>query len=269
MTRKGLCIGINYVGSQWSLNGCAADAFNMRDHLEKHGYEVTVLTDDKRYGKYEFPTKSNIMKYLKKMVEEAQNGECTHIVVHYSGHGTKMADRSGDEDDGMDEVIYTVDNQIISDDMLAREFTNKLPEHVNCFCLMDCCHSGTILDLEYHKEDGKKIVKENKKQLKCNILAISGCKDTQTSADAWTGDGKYGNYGGAMTWTFLNTYNENKSPDEIVKNMTVTLKEGRFPQRPQITMSNQELCCDSNYWKNLFHENKSEEHEIYAGFGLE
>jgi hypothetical protein len=37
----------------------------------------------------------------------------------------------------------------IRDDELLKILVHPMPEGVNMTCLMDCCHSGTILDLPY------------------------------------------------------------------------------------------------------------------------
>lgn len=45
---------------------------------------------------------------------------------------------------------------MIRDDDLYELLIKNLPDGVHMVCLMDCCHSGTILDLPYlFKGDGK------------------------------------------------------------------------------------------------------------------
>jgi metacaspase-1 len=75
------------------------------------------------------------------------------------GHGTKLRDESGDEDDGYDEALVPVDFQegaeMIRDDDLYDTLIKPLSAGVHVVSLMDCCHSGTILDLPYiFKADG-------------------------------------------------------------------------------------------------------------------
>jgi metacaspase-1 len=72
--------------------------------------------------------------------------------MHYSGHGTQIPDDDGDEADGMDEALCPVDYQtegMIRDDDIYRELVATLPAGCRLTVLMDCCHSGTILDLPY------------------------------------------------------------------------------------------------------------------------
>ena len=69
-----------------------------------------------------------------------------------AGHGTKLVDQSGDEDDGYDEALVPLDfreSGMILDDDLFDILIARLSDGVHMVSLMDCCHSGTILDLPY------------------------------------------------------------------------------------------------------------------------
>ena len=69
-----------------------------------------------------------------------------------TGHGTKLRDDSGDEDDGYDEALCPLDyndNGMLIDDELFDILIEPLSQGVHMVSLMDCCHSGTILDLPY------------------------------------------------------------------------------------------------------------------------
>ena len=86
------------------------------------------------------------------MVNESRTGDT--VWIHYSGHGGRVADNDGDEDDGYDETLIPVDfqrkGQIRDDDLLRLRYLVKpMREGVLMTCLMDCCHSGTVLDLPY------------------------------------------------------------------------------------------------------------------------
>ena len=63
-----------------------------------------------------------------------------------------MEDKDGDEDDGYDEILipgdYKVSGQIV-DDWIYNEFVKKIPAGVHVVALVDCCHSGTAMDLPY------------------------------------------------------------------------------------------------------------------------
>ena len=124
--------------------------------MDVHGFDeenIRVLMDD---GEHEMPTRENIEEAYKTIVAEAEPGDS--LFLHYSGHGCKIRDDNGDEADGFDEALVPVDYQtagLIRDDDLFKIIIQPLPAEVTLTSLMDCCHSGSILDLPYmYKADG-------------------------------------------------------------------------------------------------------------------
>lgn len=147
---KALFVGINYVGQQGELRGCHNDVAIMKEMVLKQGYdesEMKVLMDD---GKSEGPTRTNIANALQWLVEGAKAGDS--LFFHYSGHGGQVKDDNGDEADGLDETLIPVDYQSagqIRDDELYTRLCSTLPKGCVLTVLLDCCHSGTALDLPY------------------------------------------------------------------------------------------------------------------------
>jgi len=63
-----------------------------------------------------------------------------------------LRDQDGDEADGFDETLIPVDyleNGQIRDDDLYDTLVKPMKVGVVVTSLMDCCHSGTVLDLPY------------------------------------------------------------------------------------------------------------------------
>lgn len=110
-------------------------------------------------GQHEKPKCENIKDALKWLSEGAAAGD--NLFMHYSGHGGSMRDDDNDEEDGMDETLVPVDYQSkgqIRDDDLFDLLVSRVPPDCNLTVVMDCCHSGTILDLPYSlKVDGATI----------------------------------------------------------------------------------------------------------------
>ena len=126
----------------------------------------------------------------------------------------------------------------ILDDEFKSLLLNNLHENVNLYCIMDCCHSGTMLDLAYkYRSNEKSSYKENTSNIHCKVLALSGCRDDQTSADAWFN----GNYAGALTKTFLDVLKNNNyrdiNLDKMLSDIRNKLQNQSFEQVPQLTSS--------------------------------
>jgi hypothetical protein len=67
-----------------------------------------------------------------------------------TGHGGKLRDDDGDEKDGYDETMVPLDYESagqIRDDDLFNTLVGPMPKGVTMTVVMDCCHSGTVLDL--------------------------------------------------------------------------------------------------------------------------
>lgn len=220
-TKKALLIGINYRGTQSQLNGCINDANRMKTYLvdvcKFSENDIIMLSDHIAAKPSELPTRSNILKSIKWLTSGLPDrGDC-QLVVHYSGHGSHTRDRSGDESDGQDETICPLDYAAsgdITDDDLKSLLVDVLPANAKLFCLFDCCHSGTGLDLRYnckvfgtkHNRDFRLVQDKDNGHSAAEVISFSGCRDDQYSADAYI----KGKYQGAMTWAFFNVLEKNQ-----------------------------------------------------------
>jgi hypothetical protein len=232
--KKALLIGINYTGSQYQLNGCINDMININSKLiSTFGFiqnNILVLTDDTSIK----PTKNNILTAFKNLLINSIAGD--QLFFAFSGHGSNILDKSGDEQDGYDEMIVTKDIQSITDDDLKILVQQYLKKDVSLFALFDSCHSGTILDLRYQYLDSNNYdnstINTKTDETNGNIIMISGCMDKQTSADAYINNKSQG----AMTWSFLETINTipGLSWKELVCNMRNLLKTSQYEQIPQL-----------------------------------
>ncbi|KAG0787874.1 hypothetical protein G6F57_007780 [Rhizopus arrhizus] len=155
--KRALLIGINYFGSANALNGCINDVKNVKEFLiTLHNFraeDMVILTDDQTDSKF-LPTKQNILSAMRWLVNGARENDS--FFFHYSGHGGRVKDSNGDEDDGFDETIYPVDHdryqgdsgQIVDDEM-HEIMVRSLPRGCRLTAIFDSCHSGTALDLPY------------------------------------------------------------------------------------------------------------------------
>ncbi|EJC99274.1 peptidase C14 [Fomitiporia mediterranea MF3/22] len=127
---------------------------------DRYGYaerDIVILMDDNKHTR---PTKEAMEKEMKDLVKDAQPGD--HFVFSFSGHGSQIENLDGTEEDGYDEVIWPVDveydpakpdyekaTNYIMDDTLKEILVDKLPPNAHLTVLLDCCHSGTGVDLPH------------------------------------------------------------------------------------------------------------------------
>ena len=70
--------------------------------------------------------------------------------LHYSGHGGQVRDPTGNHPSGVLDTICPVDfqeNGQIDSDMLHQKLVRSLPSNSSLFVILDCCHSGSALEL--------------------------------------------------------------------------------------------------------------------------
>jgi hypothetical protein len=241
MKSKAVLFGLNYVRGPPSnrLRGCINDVNNMGKYLSENGnYDCVKIytdeTDDTRTNAH------SMISTLHTLAMDSHRYNLEKVWIHFSGHGCQIGDDNCEEEDGKDECIVPTDchvNGVIRDDLIKRILT-LFNENTKVFCVFDCCHSGTIGDLKYLYKDKEEEPEECCKNSRCkaNICMISGCMDSQTSADAFNVRNKR-KFSGAMTSCLLETFKTNKKVFDVIKNLRVLLKRKRFTQYPQLTSS--------------------------------
>ncbi|KAI8622664.1 peptidase C14, caspase domain-containing protein [Chytriomyces sp. MP71] len=148
--KKALLIGINYIGTKHELKGCIADVHHMQDFLLSHrGYtndphHMLVMTEEARDA-HLIPKMQNILAAFQWLVTGNNPGDS--LFMHYSGHGGQVKIKS-DQRDTLIPLDYETKGQIDSD-LLHRCLVRTLPLGVKLTVILDCCHSGTMLELPY------------------------------------------------------------------------------------------------------------------------
>lgn len=249
-TRKALLIGINYRGTSSALNGCINDVASMKKYLLQNGYkeeDMTILTDDTDVK----PTRTNMITAILNLLLTGAD----RLFFHYSGHGSWERDLNGDEKDGRDESLVPLDYNkagMLTDDQLRGLLTFMSPRS-KMTVVLDCCHSGTGMDLAYclkkrnrfvRVKKGNRYVRVNKpvtamdrdrryQDTPGHVVMLSGCLDKQYSADAY----EAGKYQGAMTYCLLKAMEEKKEYTwgELVDCVRGLLKKNRYEQIPNLT----------------------------------
>jgi len=153
---------------------CSMDGRNMETLARACGIADIVSMYDEQC------TKENVLRAI-----EEVGGRCgsdDYFVIYYSGHGTSVDDEDGDEDDGKDEAFCFVDEagqisagSLLIDDDFAEAVVSATEEDVRIIVLTDCCHSGTIADLDKDEWENRE------------VISIAGCLDSETSGDMGRG----------------------------------------------------------------------------------
>lgn len=241
--KKALLIGINYFGTPAELKGCINDVHRVRGLINKmFGFPTSpdsmlVLTDDSSDMQFR-PLRNNILRGFQWLVDGVQPGDC--LFFHYSGHGAQQQDPNYQEEDGYDETICPADFNsagMIVDDEIFDAIVAPLPSGVKLTAVMDCCHSGTGLDLPFILERGGHWGEiDNPDHSAGDCLLISGCQDKQTSSD---GGGDGGKPMGAMTTALCNTLERRRSMThgELLEGLRGELRSNGFSQLPNLCSS--------------------------------
>ena len=117
-----------------SLPGIQLDvdmAQQMMRHLGVPSQNIKILRDKQA-------TIEGMRQQLKWLAKNVSQDD--HIFIYFSGHGSQVEDKNGDEEDGLDETLYLYDGHLIDDEF--GELLKNIPSQ-NVVVLVDACHSGT------------------------------------------------------------------------------------------------------------------------------
>jgi len=233
-----LTIGLNsvdpshYAGWSGDLNACEADAEDMTSIAQSKQFSVTPLMT-------KAATRAAVINHISAAAVELQSGDI--FMVSYSGHGGQVPDVNRDEEsDNEDETWCLYDGQLLDDELYSLWL--KFKAGVRILVFSDSCHSGTVTKLafyrelggplttatnkgangviyrymppdaalrtyrnnkQFYEELGKKVKRTTSRSaFKASVLLISGCQDSQLSAD--------GTFNGAFTAQLLRAWNDGR-----------------------------------------------------------
>lgn len=261
MAQRALLVGVNKYKNVSGLRGCVNDVVDMHLTLRTvFGFEskdIRVVTDERA-------TKEAILTRLDWLLKGAKAND--FLVFHFSGHGSQIRDRNGDElTDHLDELICPHDmdweNSFIADDDLDLRFSS-LPAGVLLEVFLDCCHSGTGLrdlcppeglagpdqvlnrylappiDVQLRAAGEEDELSKKRFLLRGDTgtgggrVLWAGCASNQTSADALIGS----DFRGAFTYYL--TYHLRRDAaakrSELIKRVRLSLKQGGYAQTPEL-----------------------------------
>lgn len=266
---KAVLFGINYNTSpDAKLRGCINDVNNIASLLREkmHFTHISTYTDE---FSNEPVTKMNILRVLKQLAEDCRTQQLDRVWIHFSGHGSQIRDMNNDEADGLDECFIASDYRlggIITDDEFNTYF-RTFPTTTQIFCVFDCCHSGSLLDLKYSYKcnDNMNVYQTTDisrqfggyEDIQHNIIMLSGCEDEQTSADAYNVMNRR-TFTGALSSCLIQTLNSSEfemSIFKLIEKLHIMFKDKNFTQKPVLS-SSKEITIDKKIINTIQYQQK-------------
>lgn len=244
--KRAVCVGINnYPGIFNDLKGCVNDANDWSALLQGFGFQVSMMLDSQA-------TRANVKNALQGLVNGTNAGDVA--VLTYSGHGTQVTDKNGDEGDLYDEAIYLYDGTVIDDEL--RVILQGIHPQATLVVISDSCFSGSVTRLAEEKGlprfvfptesmEGR-VAKRSFLLPEADMpeILISGCSDSEYSYDAEF-DGRPN---GAMSAYAIQVIKQNPNVTyrEFFAGLRKLLPSNDYPQSPQLEGS------DANKDRKLF-----------------
>ncbi len=131
-------IGLNHIdenvyGPGNDLAGCVNDAHDMQALAVAQGFQTTLMLD-------EAATSGAVIQAISGAAQSLRAGDL--LLLTYSGHGSQVPDRNGDEPDGQDETWCLYDRMLIDDEL--NQLWSQFAAGTRIVMLSDSCHSGTV-----------------------------------------------------------------------------------------------------------------------------
>lgn len=240
--KHAVLIGCDYPNTPFALNGCVHDVDVSNRNLKAWGYHCVCLTDRPIANTVtQTPNKAEILRCLQSTCVMSRVHHYTHVFIGFSGHGTYTPDHNGDELDARDEAWVPADvsqHGLLLDDRLQRALSRRGDSVSRTVLLIDCCHSGSALDLKCHWRADQDDEWKHDPQHPATTVMLSGCQDHELSQETW----HEGKAVGAMTtlfWIFLLRAKKNNHQDyswwELLHDIRTALSQSGYTQIPQLS----------------------------------
>jgi hypothetical protein len=126
-------IDVDVYGPGNELAGCVNDARDLQNLAVAQGFQTTLMLD-------EGATSEAVIAAISGAANTLRSGDI--LLLTYSGHGSQVPDKNGDEPDGKDETWCLYDRMLLDDELYS--LWAQFEEGVRIVMLSDSCHSGTV-----------------------------------------------------------------------------------------------------------------------------
>lgn len=244
--KKAVLVGCNYPGTKAQLNGCVNDVGRWKGVLTSiYGFDekdMIILRDQGEENWKKTSIRANWLNAIRWLVDGAAPGDV--LFFQFSGHGGQRACTDGSEADGYDELVIPSDYQskgVLVDQELFDLMVAPLPSGVKLTVILDCCHSGSALDLPFTWNEAQKQwdVEKDPWHTAGDVQMFSGCEDEQCSMDAYF----KGKAAGAMTTCLCDVIESHYKKQDTVQypallmELRDVLTKRNFEQRPKLSSS--------------------------------
>jgi hypothetical protein len=240
MKSAALLFGLNYQHMQeGKLQGCINDVNAVATFLEQNlkmpKEAIEKYTDDVNRIDTSY---KGILQHLYQFAIRTWKEDLDFAWIHYSGHGSAVADTNKDEQDGKDETLCPSDYDTMGDitDDVVCDMLKSFNPRTTVVMVIDACHSGTMGDLKYKWDSALKKCVPSGKDHGGRIVLLSGCMDQQTSADATF----LSKPGGALTYCLMQVLKNPMASSDIfvmLDSVRKMLSIRGFSQIPELTSS--------------------------------
>lgn len=186
----------------------------MNDRFQSH---VTIVSDcpnrrflsvEGRPGVQVYQIQDKIDCIIRIQAVVAALAENTDLLFLVSGHGYSVPAtgvHKNAELNGRSECLH-IGRTILYDYELFETLYKHMRLDTRSFCLIDTCHSGTMLDLEYLSLDGGLTTQRSRQRL-CRrpfSVCISACADSEVAGEDVS---DFGGWGGKLVSAYLDFVN--------------------------------------------------------------
>ena len=209
--KYGILVGVNNVSMQSvkNLRGCINDVIFLADFLSPE-YHLQCLTDEPHNKK---PTRHSILDAFKHVLKKASGNDT--VLFYFSGHAIKYNGKC---------ALITHDGQSISQLVFQKLVRLYLKKGTKLFFILDSCHSGNFLDLNYKYTNGKicDIKEKLHADIRRSIVSLSSCSVEEKSFDKLIDK----THQSVLSWAFLTSIKKIKknTTREIYTSLIVQLQ---------------------------------------------
>lgn len=161
----------------------------------------------------------------------AQLSKDDFLIIYRSGHGGRVPDNNGDEQDGYDETLCLWDRQVRDDEMWAL-LCACVPAGLRVLLLTDACHSETAFRAVPDLAAG---AADKGKEFQGRLLSISGCADDKVS---WGGSD-----GGKLTRAALKELRDDITYAQWFARISARMGDEQVPKMAEIGESFKDMAA--------------------------